>query len=283
MNKPNLFKDRSLLIATKHKKESIMAPLLEETLGVRCFTDSNLDTDSLGTFTGEIERKDDPLTTVRNKCLMASESTNFDLIVASEGSFFPHPLFPYAYTNVEILCFMDLKNNLEIIATERSNETNFNGQAIKSVKELYAFCQNVGFPSHGLILRKSKNDIMGIVKGVNKQEELMSYYNYFMNTYGEVFIETDMRAMHNPTRLKVIKLATEVLIKKINSCCPACYTPGYDVTDSLRGLPCEICSYPTNGIKSLVYTCQKCSYTESVDYPNGKKTADAMFCDICNP
>lgn len=50
----------------------------------------------------------------------------------------------------------------------------------------------------------------------------MSYYNYFMNTYGEAFIETDMRAMHNPTRLKVIKLATEALIKKINSCC-ACY------------------------------------------------------------
>lgn len=283
MNKPNLFKDRSLLIATKHKKESVMAPLLDGTLGVRCFTDSNLDTDLLGTFTGEIERKDDPLTTVRNKCLMASECTNFDLIVASEGSFFPHPLFPYTYTNVEILCFMDLKNNLEIIATEQSNETNFNGQIIKTPSELNSFCKLVGFPAHGLILRRSKNDIIGIVKGVIKQEELLGYFEYFLDNYGEVFIETDMRAMHNPTRLKAIKLATQTLIKKIKSCCPTCHTPGYDVTETLRGLPCEICTYPTNGIKSLVYTCQKCSYTESVDYPNGIKTSDAMFCDICNP
>lgn len=283
MSDMHSFKNRDLLIATKHKKELVMSPLLEKALSVRCITDPSLDTDILGTFTGEIERKDDPLTTVRNKCLMASKSTKCDLIVANEGSFFPHPLFPISYINVEILCFMDFKNNLEIIVHEQSSETNFNGQEVKSIKDLDSFCQKVGFPYHGLILRRSKDDIVGIVKGIHKYEQLSSYYNYFMDTYGEVYVETDMRALHNPTRLKVIKVATEALIKKINSRCPSCDTPGYGISEHLRGLPCEICNYPTKGLKSLVYTCQHCTHTENEDFPNGKKTEDAMYCDMCNP
>jgi hypothetical protein len=283
MSDMRLFKDRNLLIATKHKKELVMTPLLEKALGVRCITDSSLDTDILGTFTGEIERKDDPLTTVRNKCLMAAEVTNCDLIVASEGSFFPHSLFQYSYVNVEILCFMDLKNHLEIIVYEQSHETNFNGQTVKSLTELEDFCRKVGFPSHGLILRRSQNDHVGIIKGIQTNEQLISYYNYFVDTYGEVFIETDMRAMFNPTRQKVIKRATEALLKKISNLCPSCSTPGYGIIESLRGLPCEICDNPTTSIKSHIYLCQKCSYTENVDYPNGKKIEDAMYCDMCNP
>lgn len=102
---------------------------------------------------------------------MASESSNFDLIVASEGSFFPAPVVSIRIHKCgDIVLYGFKKQSGNGSATEQSNETNFNGQAIKSVKELYVFCQNVGFPSHGLILRRSKNDIMGIVKGVNKQE-----------------------------------------------------------------------------------------------------------------
>jgi hypothetical protein len=50
-----LFKNRRLLIATKHEKEKVIA-LLEKN-GVICFVNENFDTDLLGTFTGEIERK----------------------------------------------------------------------------------------------------------------------------------------------------------------------------------------------------------------------------------
>jgi hypothetical protein len=56
-----MFKGRKLIIATKHKKEIVIAPILEKGLGVKCFTDETFDTDRLGTFTGEIERKLDPI------------------------------------------------------------------------------------------------------------------------------------------------------------------------------------------------------------------------------
>jgi hypothetical protein len=59
-----LFKNRRLLIATKHEKEKVIAPLLEQNLGVICFVNENFDTDLLGTFTGEIEELD-PIATAR--------------------------------------------------------------------------------------------------------------------------------------------------------------------------------------------------------------------------
>jgi len=47
-----MFERRRLIIATKHQKEQVIAPLLENTLGVSCFIDESFDTDTLGTFSG---------------------------------------------------------------------------------------------------------------------------------------------------------------------------------------------------------------------------------------
>ena len=69
-----MFKNRNLVIATKHGKELVIAPILEKELGVKCFLPLNFDSDELGTFTGEIEREDDPITTARKKCLKAMPS-----------------------------------------------------------------------------------------------------------------------------------------------------------------------------------------------------------------
>ena len=115
-----IFKGRKLLIATKHEKEKVIAPILEKELGVKCFVVKNFDTDKLGTFTGEIDRIDDPITTVRNKCIMAMELMNCDLAIASEGSFGAHPTIYFVPADDEFLIFIDKKNGLEIIAREIS-------------------------------------------------------------------------------------------------------------------------------------------------------------------
>ena len=120
-----MFKGRKLLIATKHEKEKVIAPILEKELGVSWFVINDFDTDELGTFTGEIERKDDPIITARKKCLLAIELTNCDLAVASEGSFGPHPTIYFVPADDEFLLFFDKKNDLEIIVRELSTETNF--------------------------------------------------------------------------------------------------------------------------------------------------------------
>ena len=64
-----MFKGRKLLIATMHKKEMAIAPILEKALGVKCVLPENFNSDLLGTFSGEIERKDDPLLTAKKNVL----------------------------------------------------------------------------------------------------------------------------------------------------------------------------------------------------------------------
>jgi hypothetical protein len=90
-NAKKYFEGRQLLIATKHNKERVIAPLFEKALGVTCIVPDNFDTDLLGTFSGEVEREQDPLSTARRKCLLAMQQANCDLAIASEGSFGPHP------------------------------------------------------------------------------------------------------------------------------------------------------------------------------------------------
>jgi hypothetical protein len=278
-----MFEGRNLIIATKHKKENVIAPIVEKELHVKCFVAKDIDTDILGTFTGEVERKDDPLTTARKKCYMAMELTNSDLAIASEGSFGPHPSIYFAPADDEILVFIDKKNGLEIIARELSTETNFNGSAIKSKINLLEFANDANFPSHGLILRKSKNENRDIVKGITNEEQLIKIFYNLINNFGTAYIETDMRAMYNPTRMKIIARVAEKLIKKIKNHCPICNMPGFGITDAKEGLPCEICNFPTRSTIKYIYSCQKCNYTKEEKYPKGKKIEDPMYCDYCNP
>ncbi|WP_438961260.1 DUF6671 family protein [Nonlabens sp.] len=278
-----MFQGRNLVIATKHKKEKVIAPILELELGVKCFLPESFDTDSLGTFTGEVDRKKDPIATVREKCLKAMELSNCDLGVASEGSFGPHPSIYFANADDEFLILIDKANDLEIIVREISLETNFNGGEINNEHELLEFAKLTKFPTHGLILRKSKNDIKGIVKGLKNEEELKTAFHKTFKECGSTYIETDMRAMHNPSRMKVIKQAAIKLVKKINSLCPQCETPGFAVTDAKKGLKCNLCGLPTNSILSYIYTCNKCKFITEEMYPNEKTKEEPMYCDYCNP
>lgn len=278
-----MFKGRNLLIATKHHKEIIIAPIFEKELEVDCFTSDIFDTDSLGTFSGEVDRKDDALTTLRNKCIGASNATKCDLVLASEGSFGAHPSIFFAHANEEMVMFKDFKNDLEIVAKEISLETNFNGKIISTESELMTFAEQVNFPSHGIILKPSEKNYSKIFKGIVSKDLLIQHFHELKNEFHSVYAETDMRAMFNPTRMKVIEKATQKLIEKINNFCPNCNTPGFDIVSAQVGLPCENCSLPTRSTLSYLFQCKKCNFVEKQFYPRGIQFEDPTYCDNCNP
>ena len=278
-----MFTNRKLLIATKHQKERVIAPILEKELGVVCFIDENFDTDTLGTFTGEIERELDPISTAREKCIRAMKSNHCDLGVASEGSFGSHPSIFFVSADDEFLIFIDTLNHVEIIVRELSTDTNFNGKQIQNEKELLAFADQVHFPSHGLILRKSKNENTDIHKGIMQIENLIETFELLNTKYSSVYAETDMRAMYNPTRMSVIEKATQKLVQKIKSTCPNCAMPGFGITDAKKGLICSLCGSPTNSTLSYLYVCEHCQFTKEEMYPHQKTTEDPTYCDNCNP
>ena len=278
-----MFSGRKLLIATMHGKESVIAPILEKHLGVKCIVPSNFDTDFFGTFTGEIERETDPLTTARKKCLMALEYGLADMVLASEGSFGPHPLIPFMPADDEWLFFVDKKNDLEVFAREVSSATNFASAVVRNMRELMNFASRAQFPSHALIVRPSENDLSRIVKGITDKDALQKLFLEYLAISGSAFVETDMRAMHNPSRMAVIEKATEKLVKKLTSTCPVCNTPGFSIADARLGLPCEICNTPTKTSMYYILRCTKCGFESQEQPAHKKKFETPMFCNNCNP
>jgi hypothetical protein len=283
MNNDTIFAGRNIVIATKHKKEKVIAPILEKELGLTAFTIEDLDTDLFGTFTGEVDRENDPLETARAKCLRAMQLANCDLAIASEGSFGPHPNLVFAHADDEILLLIDKKNDLEIFIRVLTTETNFNAATITTKQELKDFAIKTKFSSHALILKKSKDDFSEMVKGITDWEVLSATFKKFISSNGSAYVETDMRAMNNPTRMQTIEKATHKLVAKIKNCCPTCLTPGLGITAIKEGLLCSLCNKPTKSILSHLYECQKCDFVKEEKYPNQKETEEPMYCDYCNP
>lgn len=278
-----MFKGRKLVIATQHKKEQVIAPILEKEIGVTCFTNTLFNTDSLGTFSGEIERKSSALDTLRAKCIQTAKLHQCDLAIGSEGSFGMHPTLFFSAADEEFLMLLDLKNNLEIVTKELSTATNFGGETISNLQELLAFAEKSCFPSHALILKSSEKNPTFIYKGIQSEKDLINKFEYLKKNFSKVHVETDMRAHMNPSRMQIIKKATQQLISKIQSCCPSCDTPGFDIILAKPGLRCSSCNLPTKSTLSWIYQCKKCAFEKESFFPYQKELEDPMFCDYCNP
>ncbi len=275
-----LFNHRVGILATMHGKEKVIAPLLEKELSLKIIVPEKFNTDIFGTFTREIQRPGTQIEAARRKAEKVLEMTGETLAVASEGSFGPHPNFPYISSNREIVLFLDKLQNLEIIGEEFSIDTNHNHRLVKSFEEADAFAKQVGFPEHGLVVMSNE-----IIKGILTEEGLVEAVNLALanSPNGQVHIETDMRAMYNPTRMKNIEKATWDLIKKINSQCPNCFTPGFAITQTIAGLPCAICYLPTAITRAVIYECQKCGFRQEQLSANSNEFADPGQCVYCNP
>jgi hypothetical protein len=211
------------------------------------------------------------------------EMAQCDLAIASEGSFGSHPSFYFLPSDDEVILLVDKKLDASFSARELSIDTNFNGAEISSYEELADFANRSKFPSHGLILRKSKSSGENIIKGITDWPVLKESYDKLIKSNSSLFVETDMRAMFNPTRMKVISIAAERLVANLKSTCPFCHFPGFSIVKIKEGLPCELCHFPTRSIMSHIYTCQKCLETKEILYPNQKMAEDPAFCDYCNP
>lgn len=273
----NGFQGRRIAIASCHRKEEVLAPLLETSLGVETEVPVGLDTDQFGTFSGEIARIGSPLDAVRAKCRLANQQTGIDLVLASEGSFGPHPEFPWIAADQEWLLLIDFANQREYKVYHLDVETNFHSAEVRTEEELDDFCRKVFFPSHGLILRSGKE----IYKGIQDRGFLEAVFKKLRsgNQVGQA--ETDMRAMMNPTRMKAIGKAGEKLVQLLLQTCPQCQAPGYQIAKWDGNLPCQWCLTPSRIPSHSIWNCESCGHTEKRKQPDS--FADPAVCDVCNP
>lgn len=277
------FADRLAVIATIHRKELAIAPILESSLGIKALVPQDFDSDLFGTFTRDIDRPASQIETAKLKAAMALEISNLDLAIASEGSFFPHPILGIAY-NRELVLLLDQKYDFAVYGEYLSTDTNFRHQEISSYDQAYEFALKIGFPDHAVILMPDAQTAKSsIYKGINSMEVLENTVMELLRIYTTIHIETDMRALYNPTRMKNIAKATEDLVRKLQQLCPNCNFVNFDVVELLKGLPCELCGLPTQMIRAHLYKCDRCEFQQQISFPAGIRVADAMYCNYCNP
>ncbi|QCU90886.1 DUF6671 family protein [Thiomicrorhabdus sediminis] len=281
----SLYANRQIVLPSKHQKAQALAKPFREVLGANLL-EWDVDTDSLGTFCGEIERTGSMSDTAKRKCALAFDGTEVDYAIASEGSFGSHPLMGSMAINEEMLYFIDRTRNLHVIQKEVFYKTNYAMQKVSSIEALHRFADKALFPSHGLILRPSPRQSAGsIFKGIRALVDLEAAFFELQRFSGKksVQVETDMRAHMNPTRMQNIAELGVVLANKLNSLCPDCQNPGWGRIKFNTGLPCSWCHTPTHEVKSVTYGCVKCDYQEEKPTEKGNGLADPGNCPYCNP
>lgn len=276
-----LWAGRTVIVATQHEKERALGPLLLSHLGLPYWLVNGFDTDQFGTFSGEVEREDDPVITLRKKIKRALELSGGTLGLGNEGSFGPHPQMPWVPGDQELVMLVDTKNQLEVMEVVTSTETNYNSLAeVASWEELENFANLALFPSHGLIVKTVGAETFNVIKkGITDWDTLRQIYDHHQKQ--KLSVETDMRANFNPTRMRVIEQAGLKLMQQLNTLCPQCQWPAFGDVTQVSGLPCENCSRPTRLTKLTITTCQHCGYRE--EKPSEQLHASAQYCDFCNP
>ena len=277
------YKNRQVALLTQHGKESVLAPTLKESIGCIVTRVEGYDTDLLGTFSRDIPRTGTQIEAARKKARIGMELARLPLGLASEGSFGPDPFTGMFSWNVEILIWIDKENALEIVAMSQG-KSNLAHELTTRWEEAEAFAKQAGFPEHHLVVRPESENDSRIRKGIADWADLQESFSWALDKSenGYVYIETDMRAHANPTRMNNIRLAAEELANKLSSPCPACHTPGYWIVERLTGLPCSRCGTPTHETRAEVHGCCKCSHRVTTKRSD-KAYADPGHCDSCNP
>ena len=88
---PAPYAGRRIALATMHAKERAIAPPILKELGAELVVPEQIDTDALGTFSGEIERQGTMGEVAVRKARLGMAATDLKIGVASEGTYGPHP------------------------------------------------------------------------------------------------------------------------------------------------------------------------------------------------
>ncbi len=284
--KQHPYKGRTVAISTMHGKHEIIGPILDKRIGTKSVLASGINTDSLGTFSGDVARTGTPLQTAIEKARLGMAVTGKKLGIANEGSFGPHPQLPFFTSDMEIIVLVDGENDLVIEEYVVSPSTNVGEIKVADIHDAEEFLNKSLFGTHGMVVRPNSSlETANIKKGILDGKSLAEAIRLSAkrSSDGLAHIETDMRAHMNPTRQKVIAEASEKFAARVNTICPHCGLPGWGVVDCIMGLPCEGCGGPTAMVHKEIEGCVKCRFRKVLPRSDGKEKAPVNLCPECNP
>ena len=283
MGKPSYYKGSRVAMLTQHGKERVIAPVLEPGLGCSIELVTGFDTDQFGTFTRETPRNGTQLEASRRKARKGMELARASQGIASEGSFGPEPhtgMFPW---NMELLVWIDDHMGIEVVGMAQGAAPNDHIQS-GDWQAVADFAKRVGFPEHHLVLRPDGQSDTRICKDIADWTRLKTCFDSSLahSRCDKVFVELDLRAFANPSRMKYIEQAANDLLQRLQSSCPACSAPGFWIGERQPGLPCASCRLPTHSYRSEVWTCLSCEHRRIAERTD-RSAADPVHCASCNP
>lgn len=290
---------REVALASKHQKLNLIAPAFSELLQMN-MVEVAVDTDQLGTFTGEIERVDPPLETAIKKARLGIESSGIPLGLASEGSIGPDPLIPWIQSDYELLVLVDAEHNRIYSESFRSNEITVASVEIfpddftsDSTNEywneywneyLNDFLKKADFPGHALIVQPVSPISPIVFKGITGIDDLNSAIatSAEQSKLNKVRIQSDLRAMHSPSRQENIKKVAGLLAARIAAQCPQCNEPGWGRIGFNYGAQCSDCGQENPEVaRDEILGCDICKHQISGRAINSE--IDPSRCHYCNP
>ena len=276
----------AIAIATLHGKAGALAQAFAA-VGARLQLATGVDTDALGTFSGEVPRTRSALDTAIEKARLGMRATGLPVGIATEGSFGPDPVLGIVPLHREVIVLVDDRHGSVVVETLATHDSNFGGRTLDAGELPGADdLARWRFPSHALIVRpeplagggalhKALQDVDALHRAIKVARR--------DSPSGQVRVETDMRAHLNPTRMAHIAALGERLVQRLACRCASCGAPGFGLVDRRPGLACAGCGLPTALARAEVHGCPACGILVERPRADGLAAADPGHCDVCNP
>lgn len=285
---------RDAVLATRHGKLDLIAPVLGPVgFAVRAV---DVDTDTLGTFSGDVPRPGSPLDVAVAKARLGMAAAGMRVGIASEGTVGPSPLVPFAIADTELVVLVDDETGIIVVGRHVAHDVRVVGEELQPDDVRYAgrldgLLKRAGVGErsggHHLIVRPSAasaGSVGPVVKAIADRATLADAIDRCAaaSNDGRVRVETDLRAHLCPSRRPAIAAAAADLAVRLGARCPACASPGWGPVRTSPGRPCAECGAPTRAVRADVEGCVAC--------PEERERAraeldpvDPAQCDRCNP
>lgn len=282
-------------LATRHGKLSIVAlPLWR---GVRLTTVSvDVDTDQLGTFSGEIPRPAGPVETAVRKARLGMAATGLPVGLASEGSVSDPWGLGVGVVDRELVVLVDDEHGLIVVGRAAATDVVAVAATVAPGDPLDRLISRADAPPHHLVVRPAGTPpptasdrpdpawVDAITKAVADEPTLREAVirAAAVSPQGRAHVETDLRAHLCPSRRPVIAAAAADLATRLATLCPWCASPGWGVSEVASGRACSWCDGPTDEPGAYRWACPACDATDVCPIEPCQPGNPAR-CSRCNP
>ncbi|MDQ1082461.1 MULTISPECIES: DUF6671 family protein [Microbacterium] len=262
----------TVAFGTLHGKEEAFAPAFARWLGAEVRPSTALDTDALGTFTGDIPRRFTPEDAALTKARGAARELGTAAGLATEASYAPALGGFGPMLHEELAVFVDVDHGIHVSHRLRRHTHVTPRRVVRNESEARRYLSRAGFPHQGVVVRTGEE----LVKGVQDAAVILDRVRR-----GPVELEPDLRAHMNPERRRALRRLSWMLAARLRERCPGCGCAGFGPLGVVRGLPCAACGAATSQVRKEVDGCPACP--EQRERLRPERAADPACCDACNP